>query len=92
VEFKRIIFKRYIFAVGLSSSPSIFLEQLDFIDSPNLRIQVFKFNLYLYIDIAERFIKRNKDRISFAQDSYNKGYLQCGLDISKIVGMPFGRA
>ena len=92
MEFRKILFRKYIVAIGLLSSPSAFLEQLDFIDAPNIRIQVCKFNLYLYIDTVKNFVKRNEERVSLAKDSFKKGYLQCKIDIANSISVPFGHA
>jgi len=87
-----VILKRFIVAGGVTYRPSDFLEQLDFIDSPNVRLQLGKLNLYLCLTTVEAFANRNKAKVSFAQESYQKGYMAAKMENMRSVPLVGGNA
>ena len=80
MEVTKTLFNKFVVSFGIMLTPSSFLEQLDFIDSPNIRLQIFKFNIYLYGDSLKRFVERNKVKTSLAQYSFTGGYMASKLE------------
>ena len=87
MEFNFVILRRLLVFGGVSWRPSEFLEQLDFVESPNLRIQVFKANFYLCVCTVKRFMERNKAKVSAVTESYQKGYLAAKTEILKFTSV-----
>ena len=92
IETQFVLFKSFVVAMGIVDKPSSFLEQLDFIDSPNIRIQVYKWSAYVFIDSVRRNVERNKKKVTLASEYYQKGFLAGQLDVIQRVSTGHGRA
>lgn len=92
IEFQLVLFKNIMIAFGGITTPSAFLEQLDFIDAPNIRLQIWKWNIYLYVDSVTKNIERNKKKVTLAQECYSKGFATAQLDMIQKMSIPSGKA
>lgn len=82
----------YAIAIGCTSKPSEFVKYLDFLDCPNLRIQVYKWNLYIFVENIFAFTKRNAQKVAETHSAFKRGYEACKIDILKNAGIMGGRA